>query len=139
MITYKSIETKNGKIMYYVNGKLKSPAEIPDGIKLRLGPGDELTMDGVQDKPEEPVDILAGFLDEQIEEAKVEVKEEELIPLREENCPNVILDTRKCIFNPDEKAEHIKFVSLQNVGLCDDHWRTMSTGKVVAQLRKVTL
>lgn len=133
MVTIKTIEAKNGRTMYYFNGVLTSPSDIKEDLKIRLEPG-EVTLDGVredylvesaQESKELTPDILADMINE-------------LEPNPTAHCPNIVLDTKKCLFC-GEPSKHIRFISEQNIGLCGSHYLEKSTGKVVAKLKESTV
>lgn len=55
---YKQIETANGRIQYWVNGKMTAKDKIPEDILRRLEPGTEIEIDvasAEETKEQEPV------------------------------------------------------------------------------------
>lgn len=110
MITYKRKDAKNGRVMYFKNGKMTSPSEIPQSILNQLTPDTEISVDS-------PAPKQMGVKD----------KEEPAKPASKEPC----------VFECGKPATRRRFLNMQIIRLCDEDYEGHTTGEIVAQSRKV--
>lgn len=115
MIKYLRKDTKNGRTMYFRNGKMVSSKEIPDSIVLRLEDGVELTVDTPEPTPEPET-----------------VDDTDKTPVSSKSTG------RACIFC-GENAETSRFINLQTIQLCTEDNRNHTTGEIVEQMNKTAL
>lgn len=118
MIKYKRVDTKNGKIMYFKNGKMTSPKYVPESIKKQLIGGVEISVSSSENLPVAESNLLPKL--DQPEEPQ---EERAILP-------------HKCIFC-DEEATRTRFINLQTIPLCLKDHQNHTTGEIVEQLRKV--
>lgn len=108
MIKYKRVDTANGRIMYFKNGKMVSKDDIPAGIVNSLENGVELSV-GTPDP--ETVDE-ANTVKAQSPQSKI------------------------CIFCKKESSR-TKFINLETVYLCDEDYESHTTGEIAEQMRTI--
>lgn len=112
MIKYKLVETANGRIMYFKDGKMVKKSYMPADILPRLQSGVELQMStpgNLETVDQEPED--KGQSDSQV------------------------VGGKECIFC-GEPATKQKFVNLKIAMLCENDYTTHTTGEVAAQIRE---
>lgn len=106
---YKRVETSNGRVMFFVNGKMTGKGEIPVSVLGQLDGNSEIEIN--TPAPE--------------------------VPPTPEEAP-VKPEDRKC-FIDGEPGKFKKFLELQTVYLCDEHQHSLTTGEVVYEMRKAGL
>lgn len=107
MIRYKRKDTKNGRIMYFRNGKMCSPESIPNSILQSLTDGQEIEID-----TPDPETI------DQTEVTKPHLK-----------------SIKKCIFCGKD-ATRTRFINLEVANLCLEDHQNHTTGQVAAQMKE---
>ena len=105
MIKYKRVDTANGRIMYFKNGKMISGDDVPTSIKLNLEDGAVFTVDS----PVETVDETTS-------------------------SEGQLAQDKTCVFC-GEPSDTAKFVNGQTVLLCSKDYASHTTGEIVAFLR----
>ena len=102
-----SVKTaKNGRIMYYKNGRLTKKESIPEDAAVR-------------------------DLDFELE--TVDATQGEQTTISSEANPE-----KTCVFE-DGPGDFVRFVNGQYVNLCDDHYHNSTLGKIVQQIRELSL
>jgi hypothetical protein len=120
MITYSVYKDKTGMVRYRVTDDTKRPktklisvGNIPLLELPRLN--QELTKMNLLDGSLEIIDEAGGTQGQSNQQA--------------------LPESEDCIFGDGLYGNRRKFVEMQKVRLCEEHWQTKTTGEVVAQVR----
>lgn len=116
MTKYKRIDTKNGRIMYFIDGKMKSVKDLPKGLDKRLENGVELEIGA----PTEETLVITPAAELQLKQSQAPI------------------DTSVCVVC-GEPATTKRYLMERNVGMCKEHRDTLTTGKVVQAMREKQL
>lgn len=103
---YTTKTAKNGRTLYFKNGRLTAFTKIPEGVIL--------------------VDTDTGA---QVETVAPSVPKNDTVPV-------VTAEGRQCIYG-DGAGEYERFVNGRAAYLCENHYSTMSLGRIVQQLREM--
>lgn len=140
MIKYKQVNAKNGRTMYYKNGRMVKEDQIPASILNNLEPGVELTTGSPDPDPETDAintpderqtasmlpggTISPGDLPRQTVDGSAPAE------------ANLTQD-KSCIFC-GEPGIRTRFINLATAHLCEDDYQNHTTGKIAAQMQKVS-
>lgn len=110
MTKYKTVATANGRMMYFMNGKMVSKTAIPASILNNLDPGTEIEI-GTTDPEVQTVDQTPVVESESVQ-------------------------SKVCIFCQQD-ATHMRFLNGVTIPLCKEDKESHTSGEIVEQYNKI--
>lgn len=130
MLKYKYVEAKNGRPMYYKNGKMVKSEDIPPSVRSMLEPGVELTLPSPGESEETETT-------EEDESNPLGLDQETVDAIAENEAQSKKSAERKtCIFC-EEPATKQRYINQRLAKLCDADYESHTTGEIAVQLKAV--
>jgi len=107
VIKYKKVVTKDGRTMFFENGKMVSDSRIPQSILKNLEDGVEISIN---------------------------TPDPETVDETPSTAPQLDSNKNVCIFCGDESSK-TKFLNLQTVHLCEEDYQNHTVGEIVSRVK----